>query len=75
MVSSDSKIDVETDVLDIVSSSFKKKIGGKWVPMNILVSLLGNVSFHFEESVNKWKFVCQRRIDLEKEMSEDTLDY
>lgn len=43
--------------------------------MNILNALLDNVSFHSEESVRKWKFVCQRRIALEKEMSKYTLDY
>lgn len=63
VVSSESKSDAEVDVLDIVPSS-RKKIRGKRVHMNILVAHLDNMSFHSEESVKKWRFLCQRRVSL-----------
>lgn len=41
------KIDVEANVLDIISTS-RKKIGGKGVPVNIPNETLENMSFHSE---------------------------
>lgn len=43
--------------------------------MNIPAAHLDNVSFHSEDNVKKWKFVCQRRISLEREMNMDTLNF
>lgn len=74
LVSCDSETDVEVDVLDIVPNS-TNKIGGKKVLMNTHVSPLDNASFHYEESVNKWKFVFQRSVSFEKiYMIKDTLE-
>ncbi|XP_050895217.1 uncharacterized protein LOC127101818 [Lathyrus oleraceus] len=60
VVSSDSKSNVEADVLNIVPS-LRKKIGGKKVLVNISTTPLDNMLFHHEESVKKWRFLCQRR--------------
>ncbi|KAI5418165.1 hypothetical protein KIW84_042702 [Lathyrus oleraceus] len=73
VVSSDKESNAEACVLYIVPSS-RKNIGGKRVPMNNPSAPLDNVSFHLEESVKKWRSVCQRRVALEKEMSKNTLN-
>jgi len=33
-----------------------------------------NESFHYVESVQKWKFFYHRRLALEREMSKESLD-
>lgn len=55
--SSESEIDSEVDVLDIVASS-RRKIGGKIIVVNIQAAPLDNVSFHYKGSVQKWKYAC-----------------
>lgn len=52
-----------------------RKIGGKRTPTNILVAPLDKVSFHSEESVQKWKFLCQRRIAPERELNKDIIEW
>jgi hypothetical protein len=36
---------------------------------------MDNVSFHFIDSAAKWKFVYARRLGLERELSDETLEY
>ncbi|MCH94692.1 envelope-like protein, partial [Trifolium medium] len=73
IIPSDSEPDVEVDVQDIVTSE-KKRIGGKRIPTNIPPAPLDNISFHSEESVQKWKFVYQRRIAQERELGQEALE-
>lgn len=66
--SNDSEIDVEEDVWDIVPT-IRIKIGGKIITLNVPTAPLDNVSFHSESSLQKWKYVFQRRIARERELS------
>jgi hypothetical protein len=65
--------DVVDDVPNIVSTG-KKKIGGKIIPQNAPDVPMGNISFHFIESAQKWKFVANRRLALERELSAEALE-
>ncbi|KAK2436691.1 hypothetical protein QL285_021664 [Trifolium repens] len=65
--------DVVHDVPNIVSAG-KKKIGGRIIPQNVLDVPMDNISFHFIESAQKWKFVANRRLALERELSAEALD-
>jgi len=71
---SDSDYDVEKDVLDIVPSTKKRTAGGKKVLVNVPETLIDNVSFHHVSNVEKWKYVCKRRITLERELEKDALE-
>ncbi|KAL5156381.1 hypothetical protein HKD37_U058824 [Glycine soja] len=68
--SSDSDDDVELDVLDIK----RAKKSGKKVPGNVPDAPLDNISFHSIGNVERWKFVYQRRLAVERELGRDALD-
>ncbi|KAH1246871.1 hypothetical protein GmHk_06G016876 [Glycine max] len=68
--SSDSDDDVELDV----STSKRAKKSGKKVPGNVPDAPLDNISFHSIGNVERWKFVYQRRIALERELGRNALD-
>ncbi|XP_057426115.1 uncharacterized protein LOC130719511 [Lotus japonicus] len=65
--------DVEADVEDILSSE-KKKFAGKRIPQNVPAVPIDNVSFYAEGNVQKWKYVCQRRIAKERDVDSDVLE-
>lgn len=72
------QIEMEDDLSeilhDIMVPAFKKNkkvLGGKKIPTNVLISPLENVSFHYEESVLKWKYSYHKRITLERKMSNE----
>ncbi|XP_050916418.1 uncharacterized protein LOC127131544 [Lathyrus oleraceus] len=58
---------------DIISIS-KKQASGKKIPANILEVPLDNISFHSIENVEKWKYVYQRRLALERELGKDVFE-
>ncbi|KAK2361264.1 hypothetical protein QL285_086431 [Trifolium repens] len=66
-------LDVVDDVPNIVSTG-KKKVGGKIIPQNVPDVPMDNISFHFIESAQKWKFVANRRLALERELSVEALE-
>ncbi|KAH1210447.1 hypothetical protein GmHk_15G044753 [Glycine max] len=68
--SSDSDDDVELDV----STSKKAKKSGKKVPENVPDAPLDNISFHSIGNAERWKFVYQRRLALERELGRAALD-
>ncbi|KAH1215004.1 hypothetical protein GmHk_13G036252 [Glycine max] len=68
--SSDSDYDVELDVPDIK----RAKKSGKKVPENVPDAPLDNISFHSIGNVERWKFVYQRRLALERELGRNALD-
>ncbi|KAH1210446.1 hypothetical protein GmHk_15G044752 [Glycine max] len=68
--SSDSDDDVELDV----STSKRAKKSGKKVPENVPDAPLDNISFHSIGNAERWKFVYQRRLALERELGRDALD-
>ncbi|MCH94584.1 envelope-like protein [Trifolium medium] len=69
----DSEIDVELHVQDIVTPG-KEMVAGKMISENIPLAPMDNVSFHSAESVQKWKYVYQRRIAHERELSQEALN-
>ncbi|KAK2367751.1 hypothetical protein QL285_081003 [Trifolium repens] len=66
-------LDVVDDVSNIVSTG-KKKVGGKIIPQNVPDVPMDNISFHFIEIAQKWKFVANRRLALERELSAEALE-
>ncbi|KAH1247085.1 hypothetical protein GmHk_06G017055 [Glycine max] len=68
--SSDSDEDVELDV----STSKRAKTSGKKVPENVPDAPLDNISFHSIGNAERWKFVYQRRLALERELGRTALD-
>ncbi|KAH1232854.1 hypothetical protein GmHk_09G025429 [Glycine max] len=68
--SSDSDDDVELDV----STSKRTKKSGKKVPENVLDAPLDNISFHSIGNAERWKYVYQRRLALERELGRNALD-
>ncbi|KAH1193171.1 hypothetical protein GmHk_19G054270 [Glycine max] len=68
--SSDSDDDVELDV----STSKRAKKSGRKVPGNVPDAPLDNISFHSIGNVEKWKYVYQRRLAVERELGRNALD-
>ncbi|KAL5141697.1 hypothetical protein HKD37_09G024993 [Glycine soja] len=68
--SSDSDDDFELDV----STSKRAKKSGRKVPGNVPDAPLDNISFHSIGNVEKWKYVYQRRLAVERELGRDALD-
>jgi hypothetical protein len=60
IIPSDSEEDVEADVQDIMAYE-KNRIGGRMIPANIPSAPMDNISFHYEESVHKWRFVSTKQ--------------
>jgi hypothetical protein len=71
--SSDTESDVEPDVEDIMTSG-RKKAGGLKIPPNVPDAPMDNISFHSVESSKRWKYVYQRRIALERELTKEGTD-
>ncbi|KAK2363204.1 hypothetical protein QL285_088211 [Trifolium repens] len=70
---SESESDDEPDVLDITTVG-RKRIGGRRIPANIPPAPMDRVSFHSEESAQRWRFVYQRRVAEERELSQEALE-
>ncbi|XP_050919272.1 uncharacterized protein LOC127136793 [Lathyrus oleraceus] len=68
---SKSEEDVEEDVPDI---SHVKKTTVRKSPVKVLAVHLDNISFHLEDGAAKWKFMIQRRVDVERELGKDVAD-
>ncbi|XP_050877048.1 uncharacterized protein LOC127080797 [Lathyrus oleraceus] len=68
---SESEEDVEEDVSDI---SLVKKTTVRKSPVKVVVVHLDNISFHLEDGASKWKFVSQRRVDVERELGKDAVE-
>ncbi|MCI21344.1 envelope-like protein, partial [Trifolium medium] len=71
--SSEFEPDDEDDVLDIMSSPTKRS-GTKKASASVPHAPMDNVSFHSETSEQKWKYVFQRRIATERELTTEALD-
>ncbi|XP_057443834.1 uncharacterized protein LOC130735988 [Lotus japonicus] len=68
----DSEDDVEPDVLDITTA--RKQMKGKKIPQHVPDAPVDNVSFHFSDSAQRWKYVVQRRLAIGRELHEDALE-
>ncbi|KAK2417317.1 hypothetical protein QL285_039630 [Trifolium repens] len=64
--------DAEVNAPSIVST--QKKKAGRSIPQNVPDVPMDNVSFHFPTSAAKWKFVYHRRLAIERELAEDTME-
>ncbi|XP_058746375.1 uncharacterized protein LOC131619279 [Vicia villosa] len=62
--------DVEGDVQDIIRV---KKTVSKQSSVKVPNAPMDNISFHSVDSADKWRFVYQRRIALERELGQDAL--
>ncbi|XP_050915932.1 uncharacterized protein LOC127131031 [Lathyrus oleraceus] len=71
---SDSEYDVEQNVQGIMPSP-KKGVDGKKIPVNMPEVPTENILFHPVENVEKWKYVYQRRLALERNIGKDVLEY
>ena len=69
VVESDS--DVPCDVTDTLS---KKKPTTSKLAASVPEVPIDNISFHFASSVNRWKYVYQKRLALERELAQNVLD-
>ncbi|XP_057443950.1 uncharacterized protein LOC130736120 [Lotus japonicus] len=63
---------MELDKSETGAAARKCKVG-KQIPENVPAAPLDNISFHSEESVGKWKYVYQRRIAQERELTGEIL--
>ena len=66
VVESDS--DVPCNVSDILS---KKMPTTSKLAASVPEVPIDNISFHFASSVNRWKYVYQKRLDLERELAQN----
>src|ERR1044072_678631 len=48
-------------------------MSGKKIPLNVPAAPLDNISFHSEQSAQRWRYVYQRRIARERELHGDAL--
>ncbi|XP_058788420.1 uncharacterized protein LOC131662615 [Vicia villosa] len=67
----ESESDVEVNVHDI---PLKKKPTTSKLAASVPEVPIGNVSFHFAASANRWKFVYQKRLALERELAQNARD-
>ncbi|KAH1198033.1 hypothetical protein GmHk_18G051678 [Glycine max] len=67
-------IDLEEVESDEEPIANKAKTSGKKVPGNVPDAPLDNISFHSIGNVERWKFVYQRRLALERELGRAALD-
>ncbi|XP_050897488.1 uncharacterized protein LOC127104348 [Lathyrus oleraceus] len=63
--------DVPYNVSDILS---KKKLTTSKLAASVPEVPIHNISFHFASSVNRWKYVYQKRLALERELAQNVLD-
>ncbi|XP_050889406.1 uncharacterized protein LOC127094641 [Lathyrus oleraceus] len=68
-------VESDSDVPCNVSDTLSKK---KPTTSNLAASVpevpIDNISFHFASSVNRWKYVYQKRLALERELAQNVLD-
>lgn len=64
----------KANVQDIVST-MRRMVNGKRIHVYVYSADMDNVWFHNETSVQNWKYVVQRRIAAERELSKKDFDY
>lgn len=68
--SSDSEFVVEEDIHDIIP---ERRFSPKKPYVVVPEAPLDNVSLHYVRNAERWKYIIQRRIDLERELGKDVL--
>ncbi|XP_050890169.1 uncharacterized protein LOC127095535 [Lathyrus oleraceus] len=56
------------------SKSWSKKTTVRKSSVKVVVVHLDNISFHLEDGADKWKFVIQRRVAVERELGKDDVE-
>ncbi|XP_050896819.1 uncharacterized protein LOC127103613 [Lathyrus oleraceus] len=59
---------------DVTASLSKKKPTTSKLAASVLEVPIDNISFHFASSVNRWKYVYQKRLALERELVQNVLE-
>ncbi|CAI8603955.1 unnamed protein product [Vicia faba] len=62
----------------VTKDTYKKSkmiVNDNKIPTNISIASLYNVSFHYGENVLKWKYLYQKWIALERELSKEALTF
>ncbi|XP_024634546.1 uncharacterized protein [Medicago truncatula] len=73
VVSSDeSEYDIEKDILNIIPSASRKSAGKKVVETIANVPI-NKVSFHLPKNAQRWRFIYHRRLEMERELSEEAI--
>ncbi|XP_050878574.1 uncharacterized protein LOC127082383 [Lathyrus oleraceus] len=68
-------VESESDVpCDVTTSMSRKKPSSSKLAASVPEVPIDNVSFHFPSSVNRWKYVYHKRLALERELAQNTLD-
>ncbi|XP_050919487.1 uncharacterized protein LOC127137034 [Lathyrus oleraceus] len=68
-------VESESDVpCDVTTSMSRKKPSSSKLAASVPDVPIDNVSFHFPSSVNRWKYVYHKRLALERELAQNTLD-
>ncbi|XP_057452421.1 uncharacterized protein LOC130744245 [Lotus japonicus] len=62
-------------IMPDISTTARKRVKGKRVPLNVADVPLDNVSFHYADNAQRWKFVSHRRISIERVLSEEALEF
>ncbi|XP_058725466.1 uncharacterized protein LOC131596739 [Vicia villosa] len=70
-VITDSNPDVDVDVQDI---PLRKKPTTSKLAASVPEVPIDNISFHYSSSVNKWKYVYQNMLALERELAQNALE-
>ena len=68
--SSDYEFDAEKDIQDITPV---KRFATKKPHVVVPEAPLDNVSLHYVKNAERWKYVIQMRVDLERELGKDAL--
>ncbi|MCI98313.1 envelope-like protein, partial [Trifolium medium] len=55
-------------------TSAKPVAGGRKRARTVPSVPLDNVSFHHEEGASRWKFICERRVVVEKSLNNELLN-
>ncbi|MCI43885.1 envelope-like protein, partial [Trifolium medium] len=63
----------EQHAIASAGASSKKSVGRKKIPQNVLAVPIDNISFHHVENAFRWRFVLQRRLAIERNLSDNLL--
>jgi hypothetical protein len=59
---------------DVTTSLSRKKPTSSKLAASVPEVPIDNVSFHFASSVNRWKYVYHKRMDLDRELAQNALE-
>ncbi|XP_058732860.1 uncharacterized protein LOC131604440 [Vicia villosa] len=60
--------------MDVQDTPLKKKLTTSKLATSVLEAPIDNISFHYPSSVNRWKYVYQKRLAFERELAQNALE-